>query len=79
MIIEAFQILFRPLDFEVFANVTFAYTPDMVFLMEKPGSIVLGMAEKTWKMSGFSLWEQSFDKFIVAFEIESGIFHTKES
>lgn len=55
----------------MFSNVSYALSEEMVFYMEKPGSIVMGMPQHLWTSHGRRVFEQSFDTYIVVFDLES--------
>ena len=59
------------MDSQVFSNVSYALSEEMVFYMEKPGSIVMGMPQHLWTSHGRRVFEQSFDTYIVVFDLES--------
>ena len=68
-LIESLLYLFEPLDSQVFTNVSYALNEEMVIYMEKPGSIILGMPQSLWLKSGQQVWRQSFDTYIVVFDL----------
>ena len=78
LIIEGMFLLFEPLDAQVFTNITYAVSEDMVMYMDKPGSLVMGMSNSLWNKHGMPYWQKySFDTFIVVFDIKSALFYTK--
>ena len=47
-LIESLLKLFYPLDSQVFTNVSYTISEEMVYYMEKPGSIIMGMPRDLW-------------------------------
>lgn len=61
----------------MFSNITYVLSEEMVYYMEKPGSLLLGMPKSVWTKYGYQVWLQSFDTYIVAFDITKQSFHFK--
>jgi hypothetical protein len=79
LIIEGLLILFAPLDSNVYTNISFAVSPDMVMYMDKPGSLLMGMSESLWRQHGQPYWSKhSYDPFTVIFHVEERLFMTKD-
>lgn len=70
-LIEALLRLFYPLDCQVFTNVSYTLSEEMVYYMEKPGSIIMGMPKNMWIKQGQRVFNDSFDTYIVAYDIEA--------
>ena len=66
-----------PLDPQVFSNVSFPLSEQMVFLMEMPGAIIMGMSKQQWARSGAEVFRKSFDTYVVVFDLEEKVFHSK--
>ena len=69
-IIEALLKLFYPLDSQVFTSLSYPISEDMVYCMEKPGSIIMGISKSVWLKCGQRVFTDSFDTYIVAYDIE---------
>ena len=61
----------------MFGNITYVLSEDMVYYMEKPGALVLGMPKSIWTKRGYQVWLESFDTYIVAFDLPKQCFHCK--
>lgn len=44
MFIESLLAVFEPLDAQVFTNITYAISAEMVMYMDKPGSLIMGVS-----------------------------------
>ena len=77
LIIESLFKLLEPLDTQALFGITYALSEEMVFFMEKPGSLILGMSKSLWTKIGYQVWIQSFDTYIMAYDISKGVFHQK--
>ena len=77
LIIESLFKLLEPLDTQALFGITYALSEEMVFFMEKPGSLILGMSKGLWTKVGYQVWLQSFDTYIIAYDITKGVFHSK--
>ena len=71
------MMLLEPLDSQVFTNISYTLTADMVFYMEKPGAIIMGMPKQLWNSQGRRLFQDSFDNFIVVYDFTDKVFHLK--
>ena len=75
--IEALLKLFYPLDSQVYTNVSYTLSQDMVYYMEKPGSIIMGMPKHLWTSHGQRVFTDSFDTYIVVYDLQERTFHRK--
>lgn len=69
-IIEGLLKLLAPLDSQVFTNISYTLSDDMAFYMEKPGSIIMGMPKSIWLSHGQRIFLESFDSYIVVFDLD---------
>ena len=76
-LIEAFLKLYYPLDSQVYTNVSYPLSQDMVYCMEKPGSIIMGMPKHLWTSHGQRVFNDSFDTYIVVYDLQERAFHLK--
>ena len=67
----------HPLDSQVFSVISYTLTDDMVYCMEKPGSVLMGMAKSLWNKSGQRVFQESIDTYIVAYDLQEKVFHLK--
>ena len=56
LIIESLFKLLEPLDTQALFGITYALSEEMVFFMEKPGSLILGMSKGLWTKVGYQVW-----------------------
>ena len=49
----------------------------MVYCMEKPGSIIMGMPKHLWTSHGQRVFNDSFDTYIVVYDLQERAFHLK--
>ena len=76
-LIESLLKLIYPLDCQVFTNVSYTISEEMVYYMEKPGSIIMGMPRDLWMRYGQRVFRDSFDTYIVIYDLKEHIFHLK--
>jgi hypothetical protein len=70
--------LFEPLDAQVFTNITYAISADMVMYMDKPGSLIMGVSQSLWTQHGLPYWtNHSYDTYIVVYHIKERSFMSK--
>ena len=55
-IIECLLKLLNPLDSQVFTNISYTLSEEMVFYMEKPGSLIMGMPKSLWAQQGMQIF-----------------------
>ena len=76
-LIEALLRLMHPLDAQVFSVISYTLSEEMVYYMEKPGSVLMGMSKSLWKSSGQRVFQESFDPYIVVYDLQERHFHLK--
>ena len=68
-LIEALLRLMHPLDAQVFSVISYTLSEEMVYYMEKPGSVLMGMSKSLWQSSGQRVFKESFDPYIVVYDL----------